>query len=46
MKNGLGCILRDVVIPDEKHPKFVVMGSCLEELVKGFNQELEAWFKF
>jgi hypothetical protein len=46
MKNGLGCILRDVVIPDEKHPKFVVLGSCLEELVKDVNQELEAWFKF
>jgi hypothetical protein len=46
MKNGLGCILRDVVIPDEKHPKFVVLGSCLEELVKDVNQELEAWFEF
>jgi hypothetical protein len=46
MKNGLGCSLRDVVIPDKKHENFVVLGSCLEELVEGVNQELEAWFKF
>jgi hypothetical protein len=46
MKNGLGHILRDVIIPDENHPNFGVLGDCLEQLVEILNKEIEPWFKF
>jgi hypothetical protein len=42
-ENGLGLLLRDVVVSDDKLPEFEVLGKWLEDLVQDSNKEIERW---